>query len=158
MTPFSCILLNCLSTHASANPAIDLYAHDRYPALPILSFFREFVFELKHLFTLPWDLPLSHLDPRTGLPLEQDVFQANQLEYIENLPLLEMGSDPEETLRGSIGDTEQRMDSRTKPEGYMKRVDELAGMVDNTTIVGGKTYAELSLYEKKSVLINRELE
>jgi len=50
------------------------------------------------------------------------------------------------------------VESRTKSEGYMTRVDELAGMVDNTTIVGGKTYAELSLYEKKSVLINRELE
>ena len=114
------------------------------------------MFELKNLFTLPWDLPLTHLDPETGLPLDQD-FATGRLEYIENLPLLEMGSD-QETLRGSMGDREQTVESRTKSEGYMTRVDELAGMVDNTTIVGGKTYAELSLYEKKSVLINRELE
>jgi hypothetical protein len=125
--------------------------------LPNLSLYREFVFELKNLFTLPWDLPLTHLDPTTGLPLDQD-FTAGGLDYIENLPLLEMGSDPEATLRGSIGDQEQTMEGRTKSEGYVHRADELAGMVDNSTIVGGKTYAELSLYEKKSVLINRELE
>ena len=121
-----------------------------------MSFLHEFVFELKNLFTLPWDLPLYHLDPNTGLLLDKD--HHDHLEYIENLPLLEMGADPEETLRGSIGDTEQTVQGRTKSEGYMTRVDELSGMVDNSTIAGGKTFNELSLYEKKSVLINRELE
>ncbi|WRT68382.1 uncharacterized protein IL334_005358 [Kwoniella shivajii] len=38
------------------------------------------------------------------------------------------------------------------------KVDELASLIPDESIVGDKTFAELSLYEKKSVLINRELD
>lgn len=45
-----------------------------------------------------------------------------------------------------------------KSDQYKARVEELSGMVDGSTIAGGRSFAELTLYEKKSVLINQELE
>ncbi|KAK8854803.1 hypothetical protein IAR55_003542 [Kwoniella newhampshirensis] len=48
--------------------------------------------------------------------------------------------------------------SASKSEELCKRAGELAGLVSDDTLVGGKTFTELSLYEKKSVLINRELD
>jgi hypothetical protein len=38
------------------------------------------------------------------------------------------------------------------------KVRELASHVPDSSLVGGRTFAELSLYEKKSVLVNNELE
>lgn len=50
----------------------------------------------------------------------------------------------------SIGDA--------KKQEYRMKVDELSGSIEADTIAGSRTFQELSLYEKKSVLINRELE
>jgi hypothetical protein len=41
---------------------------------------------------------------------------------------------------------------------YRSKVDELAASIPDQELVGGKHFNELSLYEKKSVLVNRELE
>jgi hypothetical protein len=41
---------------------------------------------------------------------------------------------------------------------YRSRVDELAASIPDQGLEGGKHFNELSLYEKKSVLVNRELE
>lgn len=45
-----------------------------------------------------------------------------------------------------------------KKQEYKMKVDELSGSIEADSIPGSRTFAELSLYEKKSVLINRELE
>lgn len=38
------------------------------------------------------------------------------------------------------------------------KVEDLESLVPESSLVGGKTFKELTLYEKKSVLIDRELE
>ena len=48
-------------------------------------------------------------------------------------------------------------DQRKSAE-YSARVEELGNLISPESLVGGKTFEELSLYEKKSVLINHELE
>nr|XP_031859983.1 uncharacterized protein CI109_004590 [Kwoniella shandongensis]KAA5527055.1 hypothetical protein CI109_004590 [Kwoniella shandongensis] len=48
--------------------------------------------------------------------------------------------------------------SASKSEELNKRARELAGLVKEETLVGGKKFTDLSLYEQKSVLINRELD
>ena len=54
------------------------------------------------------------------------------------------------------------LDLSNLPEGkgdaYRVKADELRGLVGEDTIPGSRSFAELTLYEKKSVLINRELE
>ncbi|WVR07599.1 hypothetical protein IAU60_004641 [Kwoniella sp. DSM 27419] len=52
---------------------------------------------------------------------------------------------------------------RRSPRGMSRqearsKVDELARLIPDDTIVGDRTFAQLSLYEKKSVLVNRELD
>ena len=57
---------------------------------------------------------------------------------------------------------ERPIDFGNLPEGkgaeYQSKADELAGLVEAGTIAGSRSFIELSLYEKKSVLINRELD
>ena len=57
---------------------------------------------------------------------------------------------------------EQPVDFSNLPEGkdveYRSKADELAGSIGAETIPGSRDFTDLSVYEKKSVLINRELE
>lgn len=46
----------------------------------------------------------------------------------------------------------------SKHAEYRAKVDALAELIPQDTIVGGKRFTELTLYEKKSVLVNRELD
>jgi hypothetical protein len=125
----------------------------------------ELVFELRHIFTLPHLLPLTHLDARTGLPLDKlseshRLLELNEFETdadaifdVDSMP----GDDFES--RGVVGHEGDVVPvDPSKSNQYKVRVEELSGMIDSSTIAGSRSFAELSLYEKKSVLINQELE
>ncbi|ORX38559.1 major facilitator superfamily domain-containing protein [Kockovaella imperatae] len=64
--------------------------------------------------------------------------------------------------KDGVAVTEQPIDYTNLPEGkgaeYQSKADELAGSVESDSIPGSRSFIELSLYEKKSVLINRELD
>lgn len=71
------------------------------------------------------------------------------------------GSDMEtiDTAHGAVlRDDDVVAFDQSKSAEYKVKVDELSNLVAADTIAGGRTFSELSLYEKKSVLINRELE
>lgn len=74
----------------------------------------------------------------------------------DEVPLLEMTDtaegDASSVKGGSSGD------SISSKAAVTVQVNELASRVAEGTIPGGRMFHELSLYEKKSVLINRELE
>ena len=48
--------------------------------------------------------------------------------------------------------------TKSSKAGVSVRVNELANLVPEGAIAGGRSFHDLSLYEKKSVLINHELE
>ena len=48
--------------------------------------------------------------------------------------------------------------SPSKGEEYRSRALELANLISVDELPGGRIFSELSLYEKKSVLVNHELE
>ena len=48
--------------------------------------------------------------------------------------------------------------SPSKGEEYRSRAVELANLISVDELPGGRIFSELSLYEKKSVLVNHELE
>jgi hypothetical protein len=58
----------------------------------------------------------------------------------------------EDTEQGGEGIDDERA------EEYRARAEKLADSIPEDTLVGGKTFSELSVYEQKSVLVNRELE
>lgn len=133
--------------------------------LSTITYWDELVFELRHIFTLPHLLPLTHLDARTGLPLDK------HSESYRLLELSEFDADPEAIFdvdnmpgddfdsHGVVGrEGENAPVDPSKSNQYKVRVEELSGMIDSSTIAGSRSFQELSLYEKKSVLINQELE
>lgn len=144
--------------------------HDILPqphrTLATITYWDELVFELRHIFTLPHLLPLTHLDARTGLPLDKHSESHRLLE------LSEFDADPREIFDADDGMPGDDFETTgvagregeivpvdaSKSNQYKVRVEELSGMIDSSTIAGSRSFQELSLYEKKSVLINQELE
>lgn len=89
----------------------------------------------------------------------------------DNIPLLSMSGHEEEHIGGEgIGSGSSNpisRDGETLSEGNAgakkddearARIEDLSSSVPAGTLPGGKTFNELPLYEKKSVLIDRELE
>jgi hypothetical protein len=65
--------------------------------------------------------------------------------------------DAEEEVTVNIHGQEETLPARQVDELRSKLAD-LEELVPESSLVGGKTFTELTLYEKKSVLIDRELE
>ena len=118
--------------------------------------------ELRHIFTLPQNRNLENeaivrqLPPGHHLrPRYFDVVSGS-----DNIPLLSMSGHEEEHVGGS----RVRENGATGAPGAKKddearaRVEDLSTSIPENTIAGGKSFNELPLYEKKSILINRELE
>jgi hypothetical protein len=59
---------------------------------------------------------------------------------------------------GRRGSSDGRKGKGGKKANARARVEDLSSSVPGETLPGGKTFDQLPLYEKKSVLINRELE
>lgn len=105
--------------------------------------------ELRNIFALPHNRPLENEDLIRQLPpghhlrpLYLDTGSGSS--SADGIPLLGMSNHGREGGGGR---------GRTKA-----RVEELSGSVPEGSLVGGKTFEELPLSEKKSVLIDRELE
>ena len=122
--------------------------------------FEELIFELTHIFTLPHHLPLVHLTP-TGQPISSD--SNGDFDASDSIPLLQIEEMPgeygiDDGLPESSGFRGPRDHRRNGAKNAKDRVEQLGELIDRDSLPGGKTFAELSLYEKKSVLIERELE
>lgn len=76
---------------------------------------------------------------------------------LDEVPLLRML----DAVEGDASSTRKGSDARASVsslDGATAKVNELASLIAEGTIPGGRSFHQLSLYEKKSVLINRELE
>jgi hypothetical protein len=91
--------------------------------------------ELQALFKPIKDLPLTYVRVTSD----------------DAVPLLEMRGLPD-------GEDAPLIVDDVRAQELMKRADALAGSIPARSILGGKTFEELDLYEKKSALVNRELE
>lgn len=121
--------------------------------------------ELRHIFTLPQNRNLENeaivrqLPPGHHLrPRYLDVVPGS-----DNIPLLSMSGQEEEHIGGSSSRANGEVASAggagaKKDDEARARVEDLSTSIPENTIAGGKSFNELPLYEKKSILINRELE
>lgn len=139
-----------------------------------MSLYDKISFDLRHILTLSHRLPLLHRSSIYGAnPIggrRKDSSDAIAGE--EDVPLLNLAmaessksssgkkveadvidpfSDEGDVYDESNGRISRNAEYRIKAEG-------LASLVEDSELPGGRTFAELSLYEKKSALINRELE
>lgn len=124
--------------------------------------------ELRHIFTLPQNRSLENevivrqLPPGHHLrPRYLDVVTGS-----DNIPLLSMSGQEEADIGGAASTREDihtqengnGQNGARKDDDARARVEDLSSSVPQETLAGGKSFNELPLYEKKSVLINRELE
>jgi hypothetical protein len=111
--------------------------------------------ELRNIFTLPHNRPLENEDIIRQLPpghhlrpLYVDAVTGSSSSSADSIPLLGM----------SEHSREEGNEAGARRGGSKARVEELSNSVPEGTLVGGKTFEQLPLSEKKSVLIDRELE
>ncbi|WVQ99983.1 hypothetical protein IAU59_007126 [Kwoniella sp. CBS 9459] len=150
----------------------------------VSSFIREFFFDF---FALPNQVPLETLEPLPPVYIASADDEYLYLNYVDTHPLdndlpedEEEAKDEENELGiplSTMSDTQRllpsrpgawkglngvpgrpRSDERMSRQEVRERMDELASLIPEDSLPGAMTFDELSLSEKKSVLVNRELD
>ena len=106
--------------------------------------------EFSTLFKLPQDLPLECLN-RDQEALTRSVED-------EDVPLLALPLDGPAPRSKSIDYGRPTTEVVERPALYGAKLEELEASLPPEIIGEGRTFADLSLYEKKSLLISQELE
>ena len=114
--------------------------------------------DLANIFQLPHNSPLVNEEIIRQLPPGHHLrpFYLDVVTGTDNVPLLSMSEEEHGTGVGASPETPGR-GGRRKANARAK-VEDLGNSVPDGSLPGGKTFDQLPLYEKKSVLINRELE
>jgi hypothetical protein len=120
--------------------------------------FSRVINDLANIFQLPHNSPLVNEEIIRQLPPGHHLrpFYLDVVTGTDNVPLLSMSEEEHNTGVGASPETPGR-GGRRKANARAK-VEDLGNSVPDGSLPGGKTFDQLPLYEKKSVLINRELE
>ena len=120
--------------------------------------FSQIINDLTNIFQLPHNSPLVNEEIIRQLPPGHRLrpFYLDVVTGTDNVPLLNMNEEEHNTGVGASPETPGR-GGRRKANARAK-VEDLGNSVPDESLPGGKTFDQLPLYEKKSVLINRELE
>jgi hypothetical protein len=128
------------------------------PPPPAAKLFSRIIDDLANIFVLPHQQPLVNEEIIRQLPPGHPLrpFYLDVVTGIDNVPLLSMSEEEHNTGVGASPETPGRGGRRKA--NARARVEDLGDSIPGGSLPGGKTFDQLPLYEKKSVLINRELE
>ena len=121
--------------------------------------FSQTIDDLSNIFQLPHHRRLENECIIRQLPLGHPLrpFYLDVVAGTDNVPLLSMSED-EEHRTGGGGEAGRGPVTPGRKAKARAKVNDLAESIPGETLPGGKSFDQLPLYEKKSVLINRELE
>jgi hypothetical protein len=149
-----------LYTPYQSDPRTELYRppNSTTPPTTAAKLFSRVINDLANIFQLPHNSPLVNEEIIRQLPPGHLLrpFYLDVVTGTDNVPLLSMSEEEHNTGVGASPETPGR-GGRRKANARAK-VEDLGNSVPDGSLPGGKTFDQLPLYEKKSVLINRELE
>ncbi|KAL7422519.1 hypothetical protein Q5752_003167 [Cryptotrichosporon argae] len=123
---------------------------------------RLFAFLHKHFVALPQDQPLEHIRvPPHYKPYSSEhgwsTYEYNYHFDKDAVPLLSMDHN-EHPVLDTPTISADTIHAASTPNDYRIRAAALSELVPTEALVAGKTWDQLALYEKKSVLVGRELD
>jgi hypothetical protein len=135
-------------------------APTQQPTASIAKLFSRIIDDLSNILVLPHNQPLVNEEIIRQLPPGHPLrpFYLDVVTGTDNVPLLSMSGDEEHTTGGGAGSPETPGRGGRRKANAKAKVEDLGNSVPDGSLPGGKTFDQLPLYEKKSVLINRELE